>query len=500
MQLHSHIQLVSNGVLYAVDVESFSQDFNDPVLTDPVLTWRHKATETNTPSSRVVPCRVRTFNTGDKTLLDRQQKTPQFPDGRVLKMDPNDGRQQINNGKPSADGSARLETLIRAQLIQERLLQTSRNESVRLMALSQTNAASLSQVPTGLRQAFPRNTFQFPLFATHHQRHQDPLLDPRFLLTDSLHGAPLVQTQQEEDASLLLRLHRQLHEQRIEMPHQRRVPPALTSSPSQTCPLGGTNQAPLYRESTVRLENSPTATQLLDVARMEHEDRKRHADEIEFLENTGHSGYGISKKTTSQVEHQLAQDTARGVQLDQLNHLLASNVASQYDPKEDIRTRGANACSSIPQIFPAPRLTTSQAFLQEQLRTSNSMEADRKPRAIKKPTHNENECSGSNVSRVSGSICADTNGRDDKASNNGKNSKSKSTERQSAKYNAFPLPSTKSRRDIRTSKLLSFHALWSELEDAEMQEEIFRQRIFEEKNVRIVGKSRSVKIAKKSFK
>ena len=57
--------------------------------------------------------------------------------------------------------------------------------------------------------------------------------------------------------------------------------------------------------------------------------------------------------------------------------------------------------------------------------------------------------------------------------------------------NSFPLPSVKSERNVHTSLLASFHSLWSELEDSEMQEEIFRQRIYQE--IKIVGKSRSIK-------
>jgi len=59
--------------------------------------------------------------------------------------------------------------------------------------------------------------------------------------------------------------------------------------------------------------------------------------------------------------------------------------------------------------------------------------------------------------------------------------------------NSFPLPSLKSERNFRTSLLASFHSLWSELEDTEMQEEIFRQRIYQ--GIKIIGKSRSIKQA-----
>lgn len=57
--------------------------------------------------------------------------------------------------------------------------------------------------------------------------------------------------------------------------------------------------------------------------------------------------------------------------------------------------------------------------------------------------------------------------------------------------NCCPLPSRKQARII-TIKLTSYRALWDELEESEMQEEIFRRRIFQ--GIKTRGKSRSVKI------
>jgi len=59
--------------------------------------------------------------------------------------------------------------------------------------------------------------------------------------------------------------------------------------------------------------------------------------------------------------------------------------------------------------------------------------------------------------------------------------------------NSFPLPALKKTRNVHTSTLLSFHGLWSELDDSELQEEIFRRRIYQEASVELVGKSRSIK-------
>ena len=49
--------------------------------------------------------------------------------------------------------------------------------------------------------------------------------------------------------------------------------------------------------------------------------------------------------------------------------------------------------------------------------------------------------------------------------------------------NSFPLPSTKRARSV-TLKLRSYRAVWHELEESEMQEEIFRRRIFEGINLK----------------
>jgi len=58
--------------------------------------------------------------------------------------------------------------------------------------------------------------------------------------------------------------------------------------------------------------------------------------------------------------------------------------------------------------------------------------------------------------------------------------------------NSFPMPSLKSKRNVHTSGLLSFHSLWADLDHSEMQEEIFRQRIYG--TIKIVGNSsRSIK-------
>lgn len=53
---------------------------------------------------------------------------------------------------------------------------------------------------------------------------------------------------------------------------------------------------------------------------------------------------------------------------------------------------------------------------------------------------------------------------------------------------SFPMPSLKAERNVHASKFLAFHRLWDELEDSEMQDEIFRQRIYHD--VTIIGNSR----------
>ena len=57
---------------------------------------------------------------------------------------------------------------------------------------------------------------------------------------------------------------------------------------------------------------------------------------------------------------------------------------------------------------------------------------------------------------------------------------------------SFPLPALKSEKTVHTSRLLSFKYLWAELEDSEMQDDIFRRRIYND--ITIIGNSRSVKI------
>jgi len=69
--------------------------------------------------------------------------------------------------------------------------------------------------------------------------------------------------------------------------------------------------------------------------------------------------------------------------------------------------------------------------------------------------------------------------------------KKSAVEQPSANVTSFPMPSLTSARNVHTSKLLSFRSLWDELEDSEMQEEIFRQKIYQ--RVKIVGDSRSIK-------
>jgi len=58
--------------------------------------------------------------------------------------------------------------------------------------------------------------------------------------------------------------------------------------------------------------------------------------------------------------------------------------------------------------------------------------------------------------------------------------------------NSFPMPSLKSKRNVHTSGLLSFHSLWADLDHSEMQEEIFRQRIYGTINI-VDSSSRSIK-------
>jgi len=59
--------------------------------------------------------------------------------------------------------------------------------------------------------------------------------------------------------------------------------------------------------------------------------------------------------------------------------------------------------------------------------------------------------------------------------------------------NCFPLPSKKRARTTLSSiKLISYHALWKELEDCDIQDEIFRRRLFEG-NLKVIGETRSVK-------
>jgi len=62
-----------------------------------------------------------------------------------------------------------------------------------------------------------------------------------------------------------------------------------------------------------------------------------------------------------------------------------------------------------------------------------------------------------------------------------------------AENNAFPLPALDARRTLEPCPLISFHGLWSELEDSELQEELFRQRLYRVGQVKIVGKSRSIR-------
>jgi len=119
--------------------------------------------------------------------------------------------------------------------------------------------------------------------------------------------------------------------------------------------------------------------------------------------------------------------------------------------------------------------SNSQIVADSSLRAMDG--GDRKRKAGEQDTDKNHSSSGS-------SLCTSTSSKD---------AEKKKRARLSVAKNSFPMPSCSTKRDVHFNRLLSYHALWSELEDSEMQEEIFRQRIYQCGKVKFVGLTRSIR-------
>jgi len=159
--------------------------------------------------------------------------------------------------------------------------------------------------------------------------------------------------------------------------------------------------------------------------------------------------------------------------LDRLNQQLAQNAAHRAETEQALRRLSA---TNLAPLQNAPTQSYARLPYTLQAAAPSSHALQRFDRSV-------------SFRPIEGS-----DGRKRKADDSGNSgSKKRVPEQLPVTGNSYPLPGLQLERNVHNSRLLSFHGLWSELEGLKLQEEIFRQRIYEEGGLKLVGKSRSIK-------
>jgi len=177
--------------------------------------------------------------------------------------------------------------------------------------------------------------------------------------------------------------------------------------------------------------------------------------------------------------HQFAQN-----QLDRLNQQLAQNAAHRAETEQALRRLSATNQAPL-QNAPTQSYASARLPYTLQAAAPSSSTLERFERSVSfRPIQVEG--------------ADDRKRKADDSGNSGR--KKRFPEQLPVTGNSYPLPSLQLQRNVHNSRLLSFHGLWSELEGLELQEEIFRQRIYEGRGLKLVGKSRSIKTMKTTSK